>query len=191
MAVRSRNADLVKLLLDAGADKVAKHDGRVLIAAATTGRADIVKLLLDAGANTNGHLSMPSSSTSIWHGKVGGRGLQPGYTFVGANRIGVRITISMTEHAGDIYVTKSGYIPQTALTLAARHGHIDIVRLLLAAGANTYGYSEAFVGQIVKDGGHRPIFPHYSLAVESETALEAAKEGNHQDIVDLLMGAAH
>ena len=178
-------ADVVKLLLEAGANKEAKDaaNGTALVRAAQYGHANAVRLLLAAGADKEAHVSGDVSYTEIWQGKV--THFRPGETFRGVSLHGDSITATMTQSNGVISVSVTGRAPQTALVLAARNGSVEIVKLLLEAGANLAGHKELYSGQAspFPRGGE---FVFFSANV---TALDAAKEGNHPDVVQLLTAA--
>ncbi len=82
----------------------------------------------------------------------------------------------------------------SALTLATRDGHLEIVRLLLAAGANTK--SEGWALVLASERGHMEIAQALLLAgvpVETGpqqwTALMGASRGGHTNIVEALLQA--
>jgi ankyrin repeat protein len=187
------HADVLKLLLDAGGsrqlDKDCKKYCNPLITAAQNGYTDVVKLLLDAGANKEVSMFYSTSFTTTMHvADLGRRSLQPGQTFTGS-AYGAVITVTMTqpEAGGDIFIVHTGAIPETALTMAAMQGHIDVVKILLAAGANRNGHDALYIGQITPT---RFGLSNYTFFSDHENALEAAKQGKHQDIVDLLTATA-
>jgi len=178
-------ADVVKLLLEAGAKKEAKDaaNATALVRAAQHGHADAVRLLLAAGADKEAYVSGEVSYTRIWQGKV--THFRPGETFRGVSLHGDSITATMTESNGEISVSVTGRVPQTALVLAARNGYVEIVKLLLKSGANLAGRSEVYSGQ----ASPYPRGGEFVFFSANETAFDAAKEGNHPEVVDLLTAA--
>jgi len=178
-------ADVVKLLLNVGADKEAKDaaGATALLRAAQGGHTGIVKLLLDAHANTEAYITGDATYTIIWHGSL--KNLRPGWTFKGASHRSDFLTAEMTETNGVVYLKVSGRVHQSAIVLAARRGHRDIVKLLLDAGAKYSAHDEVYSGT----AGPSDNKVHYMLFSASETALQAAIEGNHQDVADLLIAA--
>jgi ankyrin repeat protein len=192
-AVGLGHAEVVKLLLDAGAKKRVKEAGdSLIITAAGSGYADVVKLLLNAGANKDAHTFSSSTFTTIWHGDFPRAGLHPGETFTGASRGGLAIKVTMFQLApgGDVYVNCAGAFAQTALSAAALYGHVDVVKLLLDAGANKNGFNELYLGRITKtENGSSGWLPHSAFFSIGFTPMAAATQGNHQDVVALLNAA--
>ncbi len=186
------HADVVRLLLEAGAnrevEKECKKSCNALTGAAEHGYADVVKLLLDAGANKDAATMCNTSFTRILHpADLNPKGMHPGQTFTGSSYSGaITVTMSQPEPGGDIYLVQTGAIPETALTLAAMNDHADVVKLLLDAGANKNGHDELYIGQVTPS---RFGLSHYEFFSARETALEAATQGKHQDVVDLLTAA--
>ena len=122
------------------------HNGDTALSeAAREGHLEIVRLLLDAGADINnkGYMQNTPLMNASFYGHL-----------------------DIVEHllANEAAIDVGG--KDTALTIAARRGHIDIVNALLNAGANV---------------NHRHIFGH--------TALMAAAGEGHLEIVRLLLSA--
>jgi len=79
----------------------------------------------------------------------------------------------LLENGADVNALAAKFEGRTALEGAAEHGHIDMLMLLLNAGANIKGPGEsqrASALQLAKDNGHRFI-------VE---ILEASVQGNNE-----------
>jgi ankyrin repeat protein len=122
LAAASGKIDAVKLLVDRGADVNAKDitNGQTpLMFGAALGRADVVKLLASRGADTNAitKVSQIISMNERYKKLTDGKG-----------------TRGITSEAGRSDPTSMGGM--TALLFAAREGHIDVVRELVAAGAD-------------------------------------------------------
>src|SRR5262249_1471513 len=122
LTAASGNIDAVKLLLDRGANPNAKDltSGQTpLMFAAANGRADVVKLLSGRGADTTAitAVSQTINMNERYKKLTDGKG-----------------TRAITGEGGRSDVTAMGGM--TALLFAAREGHMEAVRELVAAGAN-------------------------------------------------------
>ncbi len=82
----------------------------------------------------------------------------------------------------------SGDVPQTALVMAAENGHVEVVKLLLLAGAHRGGRAQLYMGQIIGTGSklEQAGFINFHVWTVNESALEAAKHANQQKVLDLL-----
>ena len=120
-AVRGDDAEMVKLLLAAGADvKAANRYGvRPLGLAAVNGNAALVKLLLAAGADPNATVS-DAGETPLMSAARTGR-VEP-----------LRLLLSKGASV-NVHETEFG---ETALMWAASENHADAVRLLVEHGAD-------------------------------------------------------
>jgi len=110
------HAEVVRLLLDAGANVHAYNDW-ALQWASQNGRTEVVKLLLDAGANVHANSDWALRWASL-HGYIEVVKLLLG---AGAN-----------VHAMDDW----------ALQWASNDGHVEVVKLLLNAGADVHANSD-------------------------------------------------
>lgn len=121
-AAQFGSAGTVKALLGAGADKEIKNkDGETaLLVAATSGRLEVVKLLIASGADINAKST--DGSTALIAAVAGG---QPGVAQV------VKALVDAGEPVDG--VNNDG---ATALMFACQYDGIDVVRELIAAGAN-------------------------------------------------------
>ena len=118
-AAREGHIDIVRLLLDRGANinAINDYERTALMWAANTGHTDVVRLLLDRGANINavdgdGDTALMSASES-------------GHTYTVRLLLDRGANINAINGNGD-----------TVLIGAAKIGHADTVRLLLKMGAN-------------------------------------------------------
>lgn len=113
------NEDLVKLLLEFGADaNVTNNFGHTpLILTSTGGHKEIVKLLLDHGANVNA--TNNKGYTALWW----------------ASFFGYKEIVALLLNCGaDVNISYDN--GETALTLASSKGHKEIVKLLLDSGSD-------------------------------------------------------
>jgi ankyrin repeat protein len=165
IAVQKRQAPLVRLLLDAGAD-VRRSDGagtNPLIAAAITGQRDLVELLLERGAplddmarearfeafhatalyhaSANGHLEIVqlllargANINAMAYDDVEG---PRGTPLMGASAGGHTAVVRALVKRGAA-LNETTYFGATALTLARRGEHAEIVRLLEQTGAKEF-----------------------------------------------------
>ncbi|KAK1256981.1 hypothetical protein QJS04_geneDACA024235 [Acorus gramineus] len=148
-AVRHRHADVVKLLLDKGADVSTSDDkGSVLLHASQGGYIEIVQLLLDAGAdvnasNTHGDDALMSAVkerhvdvvTLLLNGRADvDTSNREGSALLHASQKGYTDIVKVLLQA-EANVNAGGGYGQVALMSAVREGHTDIVKLLLHVGA--------------------------------------------------------
>jgi uncharacterized protein len=110
-------ADVVKLLLDAGADVNATTPlgESALFPPSRRGRVDIVRDLLEAGANPN--IQDESGMTALMIAAAQGQGV---------------VRLLLESGASPKVVDKDGWSP---LMWAAAHGDLEIVKTLVAAGS--------------------------------------------------------
>ena len=202
-AVEVRHQGIIQLILAAGADVNAelKHPGHVLLVACGIGDDTSVQLLLAAGANINvsGKLEPYSASFRREDASPLHMASQRGYESV---------VTTLLAHGADIEKEVKGYkhwppfirSPEiekqsetsgTPLLLAAITGHVNVVRSLVAAGANvnynaggtalsvasTYGHFEV-VQELLKSGA--------SIATPMNALYRACAYRRHQIIVLLL-----
>jgi ankyrin repeat protein len=159
LAARSMDAVSTRALLAAGADpNTSLPEGEtVLMTAAKAGDVNVVRALLAGGSRAA--LAIPGGADPF---AVQGGGY-------GAT------AIAQGRDDGADPDAKDGWYGQTALMWAAREGHADVMRLLIAAGANVNERSKIVDApeSYVEDGFVYPKIPKGRL-----TALHfAAREG--------------
>jgi ankyrin repeat protein len=142
LAIRNNNLGMAKLLIENGADvnKENKSKETPITEAATLNKFHMVKLLIDAKADVN---KQDKSALTL--------AARKGY---------FEIAKLLIENGADI--NKRNECGITPIMEAARHGHINIVDLLLTRGA-------------------------YTKVGIQHTALECAAIGNHLEIIKLLI----
>jgi ankyrin repeat protein len=132
LAIQSNIPDMLKLLLDAGADP--KADPLSLVTAAHDGKLDVVISLLDNGADAN--------ALAIYGDADSEKQLcSPLYISCQEGR--TEVTRKLLERGADtgLDVGDRDGLP---LVIAARQGHIDIVKALLETGCNPVQSSRGF-----------------------------------------------
>jgi len=120
------DADMAKLLLYAGAntEAVTRHGGHTALnVAAREGRAEVVTVLLDAGANAN--TSSSSGVTPLHHAALGGS---------------AEATRALLARGAAVDPRESMW-NQTPLVFATAWNRLEVVRVLLDAGADPNVYT--------------------------------------------------
>ncbi len=117
LASQEGHTEVVKLLIDYGADVNGLNGNTALIAASYNGHKDVVQLLLRYGANVNAVNNHGDTALMFASNK--------GHKEV------VTLLLDMGAHVN--VISNSG---ETALTFASSGGHKDVVQLLLGYGAH-------------------------------------------------------
>lgn len=157
LAARGGDATTTRLLLDAGLDPNTTIPGgeTALMTAARSGHTDVVGVLLTGNSSLESLADLAGSNTNENAGYAGAEATgYGGTTRRAAHR--VRADVNARErHYGD-----------TALMWAAAAGHVDVVRLLIEAGADV-------------------------RAVDNEgvTALHLARANGHAEVAAALIAA--
>ena len=200
-AIREKNSDLLKKMIEAGADVNALEPIRngisiggrncLLIEAAYNNDIDSVKVLLEHGADIDkkGYMDKTAFLEAVELGYLDiadlliekGADMQDHFTGnwnglpVAAQKGYLEIVKKMVEKGSP--VDSRGDINEssaTALMLAAQAGHLDIVKFLVEHGADINATSHDFPGD-----DYAQIF--------IGTPLDWAQKGGHQDVVDYLI----
>jgi ankyrin repeat protein len=144
-AVLGRHFDTAQTLLDEGAAiDEREHAGRTpLFMAAVTGNAEGVEWLLDRGADVNaasdfGYTPLMAASTYAGTAEITDLLLKHGAllnTSIGVDALDLAIETGRLE-AARVLIARWGELDATKLLGAAKARNIDMVRLLLASGAD-------------------------------------------------------
>ena len=213
LACYKGNYEMVRFLLEAGADREHKTDEMhtALMEASMDGHTDVARLLLDSGCNVN----MPPDSfeSPLTLAACGGhfdlarllieRGANleevndEGYTaLMEAAREGhEKVVQVLLQHEADVN-QQTEETQETALTLACCAGFIDVAKLLINAGADIEkgastplmeaaqeGY-ETLVEYLIASGAKVT-----NVANNGDTALDLAAENGHTKICQALLAA--
>ena len=218
-AVTENHADVVQVLIDAGAD-IEKKDsyGRTpLLLACTVGYLDIVKMLIQAGAELRlartkvdtclivashrGHTETVRYLVGLGHvdvDQVGGQNAATAlHEAVGQNRADtVQVLIDVGAD-----IEKKDYHGCTPLLLACSAGCLDMVKILVQAGAKlrVAGTEGDTCVRFASGRGHTETV-HYLVGLGqvdvdpvgrqyAATALQEAVLKNHADVVQVLIDA--
>lgn len=162
LAARNGHSDIIRLLLDAkGEPNAANANGTTpLMLAAAAGKADAVAMLIERGADVNAR-DVTNGQTALMFAAALGR-VDAIKVLTGRKADADAVTrvspiITMTERykqqtqgKGSRAITSEGRSSDvrsmggmTALMFAAREGHLDAVRALVAAGADVNKANES------------------------------------------------
>ncbi len=147
VAARGGSAEIVQMLIDAGADVNAQNEKNnnqtALILATREGHAEVVKVLLAAGADKTARLTKEEHKDIF---KADVSQADPGYTLLMLAFMPLRGSLYYKEYTPHPQVIKAlieagvdvnaqNIKGETALYLAAKRGDTEAVKMLLAAGA--------------------------------------------------------
>ena len=167
---------IVKLLIDYGANVNPAGFNRPLATASYYGHVEIGRLLLDAGADVD--------STA----DCGQRVPVP---LCGASRKGQIEMVKLLIKYG-ASLNRTGFIGNTALHDAAEGGHIEVIKLLLDAGADLAGGEQSPLAAACEEGHRETVKLLLDAGIDInrgrwESPLSVACEKGHGEIVNLLL----
>ncbi|KAL3462774.1 ankyrin repeat-containing domain protein [Aspergillus heterothallicus] len=149
LALLCQKSEIVRLLLDAGADLNApaqrKRGRTALQAAVEDGNIDLVQQFLDAGADVHGAPALEDGTTALQ--SAARQGL-------------LGIAIKLLQAGADVNEPPPPGGGRTALQEAAMHGRLDMVQLLLNGGIDRRGMRELWFQTAIAlalDFGHFAI----------------------------------
>ena len=137
LAAENGNAGILAALLDAGADPNATlpEGETVLMTAARTGDAASIRALLVRGADPNARDRFRGQTALMWAASRNNAAAVHALAELGADPHARTESATRPPNGNRLFYAPppTGF---TALTFAARGGHIDAMRVLLAAGAD-------------------------------------------------------
>jgi len=194
------HADIVRMLLIAGADVHARQDA-ALLSAAASGYANVINILLAADPEPHDAWDEAMYQAAIGNHVDALRALIGAGADVHVNfGITLRDAASFGQAAAVDYLLRActaggnvHAIRDAALSGAAFQGHAEVVRVLLGAGADVHAaHDEAL--RSAAAGGHGDIVrmlldAHADLHADHDAALRNAVYRGHVEVVRMLLGA--
>jgi uncharacterized protein len=167
-AARAGEADIARALLERGAavdSREPSYGQTALMIAAREGHVDVVQVLLEAGADANAVTATEEAP----------RFIPPSESPAGLSKgVGI-VRAGWPEGRGKRYQA-GGH--KTALLYAAREGHLDVARSLVAGGASL---------ELADDNGLTPLL----YTILNASAYRVARDGSsdHLAVANLLLDA--
>jgi ankyrin repeat protein len=149
LASMNGSASMIETLLKAGADPnapVLSHGETALMMAARTGKPDAVKMLIDHRAQVNERETLRGTTALMWAAEQGHANVVRLLLNNGAAINSQSATLQPVKRAGLYFAQPDpdGSLPRetigglTALLFAAREGALDVVTVLVDAGAGVH-----------------------------------------------------
>ena len=192
VAAREGNAEIVELLLDAGADMNAKYDdATALVYAAREGNAEIVELLLDAGAKDDYVLWVAAIRG---HPEIVELLLDAGADMNVRYRNNTLLGRMAREGNAEIVelLLDAGAMDNDALPNAASNRHAEVVELLLEAGADVNARDKGGdtpLATAAARGRAETVKMLLDAGAMDNDALPNAAINGHAEVVELLLEA--
>jgi len=183
VAVHKNNSEMVRLLIQKGADPGYYQDGSgsVLMHCAARGNAEVAEVLLSAGANPNAY-----------------QGAEDRPLFIAAEQGFAKLVSHLIRYKADVN-WRHPVDQTTSLHLAVESGHVDVVNMLLEAGAdasaaNIHGVTPLLIAcvrnsseialSVIRAGAELD-----TIARNGATPLLAATQSDNEVIVNALLQA--
>jgi len=203
MASRNGHIEVVKLLLEAGADvnfEVKDADGESCtpyIMAKEMDRKDIMQLLKKAGAKES-EADVSDNNTESAKPAKNANEDKDAQLLQAAKYGNLPAVQALLANGADVNAKETTY-GATALIIASQNGHTEIVKLLLEKGADvnakvtTYGAGALYAAS---QNGHTEVVKlllekgadvNVKQTVDGTTALMVASQNGHTDVVKLLL----
>ncbi|KXZ48898.1 hypothetical protein GPECTOR_24g187 [Gonium pectorale] len=211
-AVMTDDAELVQLMLDAGADPWVdeRRGGRtVLHETARNGHIEALRLLVRKAKQSDLDVADKNGDTPLMHAAYQGN-VEAARILLDAGANSSRAALVKTLYSGSADMVKmlldgaklkpGGTDGMTALMMAAKGGHVEVVKDLLDAGADLYARDRNGMGALMMaaKGGHVEVVKVLLAAARADvnaadmngmTALMMAAKGGHVEVVKVLLAA--
>jgi ankyrin repeat protein len=208
-AAASGHENVVKILLDNGADATCDSLMHALFSAARIGHESIVTLLLDRGVDIGdwGHTMSIALEKASYNGheRVVRILLRRGANIYMDHRNALSAAIEgghenivklLVDPCTDLNMTGAAH-RRTALHLASERGHNNIVRFLLEKGADVHcDFSRGTALHLAAYNGHESVVKtlldwgadiNAHCILDEDTALHSAIRGGHESVVKMLL----
>jgi ankyrin repeat protein len=189
-AVGTRSPELVELLLNAGADvaSVNRYGMSALHLAARNADARMVRALLDAGADPS--IALPEGETVLMAAARSGNAEVVAALLAGRQvpRSGDYGSAAVVLNAADPNQIESWH-GQTALMWATAGGHVEVMRLLIDAGADIDQASSRIDAPEVATERRQGGFVYAEIPEGRLTALHFAARQGELEAVEALIAA--